>query len=623
MKAIQQVDISSIAGALWKIRRTPFLGKMLVASGMNQRGAFFVILCLALSFFFLPSAGSSIAWKFGLSLEVGIMLGVFLSVVSYVVILLLGISLWGTIQLQRELSLKSLGDFKKWMRSFFGPKSRIPLQWPEATLSLVWVIVVFIVALLLGLVGLVIFSAAVLMMSPLLFILGAAILSLHVFIKRHFRRLVAVPSSKVLVSDKRPPILFLRSFNDDGLSMKPGFFSMSYGKSLRFEEQLALSVWREGPVVAIGKPGERLPEFGACREYHTDDTWQQRILELMEQAGGVCMLVGVTDALGWEIHQLLENEVISKSVFVLPPLPAEQVSERLKKFSGLMPDFDFNAADPKLPCRALCLVFDDQSRPIVFTSRRRIASVYPVAMHAAFVCLSSGHAHRLPGSELESALVAEMPLRRVFALTALFLLPALIVLSYLFPPDLNNPTESDTFISEGSQTVDESEASENWEVSEEPANVSIKAWTGAEHPYLLTTPLNWIEMPSPGAEFDLYLSAPFGAAICTMDVTDHADLPIPVTTQEEAVELVEFILEFSEMTEISVIPLDTQEINGDRWFRVRSDFISQNGVPCVQLRSMCWREKKLYSLVAGSIKNRYEEFEPELFAILNGVTFTD
>ena len=37
------------------------------------------------------------------------------------------------------------------------------------------------------------------------------------------------------------------------------------------EQELAVLMGRLGPVVAIGKPGERLPELGAARLYVADD----------------------------------------------------------------------------------------------------------------------------------------------------------------------------------------------------------------------------------------------------------------------------------------------------------------------------------------------------------------
>lgn len=60
---------------------------------------------------------------------------------------------------------------------------------------------------------------------------------------------------------------------------------------------------RVGPVMAIGKPGESLPELGAARLYVGDDAWQARITDLIRQARFVVVQAGTTANLRWEIAQ--------------------------------------------------------------------------------------------------------------------------------------------------------------------------------------------------------------------------------------------------------------------------------------------------------------------------------
>ncbi len=81
------------------------------------------------------------------------------------------------------------------------------------------------------------------------------------------QRVAAADAARAMASDPRPPILYLRSFGDDGLAISAQriFFlnplrlcAALWGSSrgIRFEETLAAELAAYGPVVAIG-PAER------------------------------------------------------------------------------------------------------------------------------------------------------------------------------------------------------------------------------------------------------------------------------------------------------------------------------------------------------------------------------
>ena len=86
-----------------------------------------------------------------------------------------------------------------------------------------------------------------------------------------------VPSADdAMRRDERPPVVYVRSFSsDDELHGVEGPLSRVY-KGLHYtaavspEQEMAWIMDRAGPVVAIGKPGERLPELGAARKYVDD-----------------------------------------------------------------------------------------------------------------------------------------------------------------------------------------------------------------------------------------------------------------------------------------------------------------------------------------------------------------
>jgi TM2 domain-containing membrane protein YozV len=81
------------------------------------------------------------------------------------------------------------------------------------------------------------------------------------------------------------------------------------------EQELAMIMNRVGPLVAIGKPGEPLPELGAARFYVSDDQWQDKITDLMKQAELVVVRVGGTANLQWEIDRAVALLPLQRLVF--------------------------------------------------------------------------------------------------------------------------------------------------------------------------------------------------------------------------------------------------------------------------------------------------------------------
>jgi hypothetical protein len=94
------------------------------------------------------------------------------------------------------------------------------------------------------------------------------------------------------------PVLYLRSFADDGRAAR------RYG-ALTEEEQLAKALAWVGPLLAVGRPGEALPQVGAQRIYVADEDWQRRVAELMAQARLVVLRTGSTPGFHWEVDRAL------------------------------------------------------------------------------------------------------------------------------------------------------------------------------------------------------------------------------------------------------------------------------------------------------------------------------
>jgi hypothetical protein len=120
------------------------------------------------------------------------------------------------------------------------------------------------------------------------------------------RRRSAPAAIDVLRRDPSPSVVYLRSFRDDGRRLEEralhelgnALFSI-IGRTV--EQRLAAILRRVGPVVAIGRPGEDLPEEGAARMYVAESDWRDVVLDLLSRARMVILQVGDTAGLRWEI----------------------------------------------------------------------------------------------------------------------------------------------------------------------------------------------------------------------------------------------------------------------------------------------------------------------------------
>jgi hypothetical protein len=121
------------------------------------------------------------------------------------------------------------------------------------------------------------------------------------------RKRRGVSAKAALAEDRRPPIVYLRSFQDDGV-FQPGTFFLVNDWLRTLSEKTAednLSHLLEpfGPVVAIGRPEEEMPEVGAARIYVGDDHWQDLIVDLLSDRGALAVLqAGGTRGLQWELE---------------------------------------------------------------------------------------------------------------------------------------------------------------------------------------------------------------------------------------------------------------------------------------------------------------------------------
>jgi TM2 domain-containing membrane protein YozV len=84
---------------------------------------------------------------------------------------------------------------------------------------------------------------------------------------------------------------------------------------------MAFILERVGPVIAIGKPGEKLPQLGAARLYVSDDEWRAVVGKLMNDAALVVIRAGETANLWWEVQEALTH--LSRERVIIVALGAD------------------------------------------------------------------------------------------------------------------------------------------------------------------------------------------------------------------------------------------------------------------------------------------------------------
>lgn len=137
---------------------------------------------------------------------------------------------------------------------------------------------------------------------------------LNVIGRRHLSRVLHAPRELY----DQPFVLYLRSFKDDSQLAKPEMTFLDatipvnghilFSSGLTAEEQIVQAFSSVGPVVAAGRPREKLPHVGAVRMYLPRESWQESVLDLMLRARLVVISVGLgRGGLLWELHQAVHN----------------------------------------------------------------------------------------------------------------------------------------------------------------------------------------------------------------------------------------------------------------------------------------------------------------------------
>jgi hypothetical protein len=144
------------------------------------------------------------------------------------------------------------------------------------------------------------------------------------------------------------PIVFLRSFAHDQARVRPAHRFLidrflDFGRSpLSMDEILVYEFASNGPVIALGKPGEKRAPFGAHRIYADHNSWREDIEALIDGAQASILVADMTPGLAWETEQSLKRpDWRKKTLFVLPDAKAfdqlKALASDLLEPAGLRP----------------------------------------------------------------------------------------------------------------------------------------------------------------------------------------------------------------------------------------------------------------------------------------------
>ncbi len=179
--------------------------------------------------------------------------------------------------------------------------------------------------------------------------------------------------------DGRPPILFLRAFRDDQAVLPQGRFLQRLLRAelgqRRLDHILVEEFARFGPVLALGRPGERMRPFGAARVYVEHSDWQAKVGDLAAKSAHIVLVVDEGAGVAWEIETMLAPALRAKTIFL-----ATQPATDLRACEPLR--HSLSDAVPAGP--PVIGTFEGSDRAYVLCAARPLPETYIVVLQAFF-----------------------------------------------------------------------------------------------------------------------------------------------------------------------------------------------------------------------------------------------
>lgn len=139
----------------------------------------------------------------------------------------------------------------------------------------------------------------------------------------------------VIKDDKRPPVLFIRSFSADTTPFFGGsihkkdnlvssdlltFQNSKRSATLTFQQFFSKSFEENiGTLIGFGDPTRSIPLEGLSSSFYSDKNWQEVFMDLAQRAACIITLPGDTDGLNFELDYILRND-LSHKLFIFTPV---------------------------------------------------------------------------------------------------------------------------------------------------------------------------------------------------------------------------------------------------------------------------------------------------------------
>ncbi|HVV32381.1 MAG TPA: hypothetical protein VHC73_04050 [Vitreimonas sp.] len=208
--------------------------------------------------------------------------------------------------------------------------------------------------------------------------------------------------------DERPPVVFLRAFDQDAQKLKARArdpfvkFPAGCGESKTLDELLLDHASVYGPVIAIGDPRDPTPPLGAARIFVPGggNEWQHVVTSLLGASSVVVMCPSTSEGVKWELDLIRDAIGRLKVIYLANPLLTTEQTHAL--FQRLAPAGEFPALKKKqVPVAAF---LDAQRNWIVLTtSKPPCVQTYTVALNYALQSLLGMQGTPLPKQRRGSA----------------------------------------------------------------------------------------------------------------------------------------------------------------------------------------------------------------------------
>lgn len=143
-------------------------------------------------------------------------------------------------------------------------------------------------------------------------------------LKAKARKLARTSFEQLSMLDTRDPVLFLRHFEDDQVTlprMREGLRLMRAEPApRRLDHELVERFSGYGPIVALGKDKKEPLPFGAVRKYVPPKLWKREVLQIAVSAQAIILVAGQSKSIAWEIGHVLDDQsLLFKTLFLMPP----------------------------------------------------------------------------------------------------------------------------------------------------------------------------------------------------------------------------------------------------------------------------------------------------------------